>query len=84
MYERLSSVMLRYSRAKVCGVADVALLRIRQALKEVGVEHNGLPAVAWNPHQKQAPTIALGFKAKAGGDEECCPLCLSHVKRALC
>ena len=46
MYERLSSVMLRYSRAKVCGVADVALLRIRQALKEVGVEHNGLPAVA--------------------------------------
>ena len=30
------------------------------------------------------PLCWLSYALKNGGDEECRPLCLSHVKRALC
>ena len=30
------------------------------------------------------PLSLLSYTLKNGGDEECCPLFLSHVKRALC
>ena len=30
------------------------------------------------------PLWLAELRPQNGGDEECCPLCLSHVKRALC
>ena len=36
------------SLAEVCGMTDVTLVRMTQALDHVCVEH-GLPSIAWNP-----------------------------------
>jgi hypothetical protein len=55
-------------------MTNIPLAWTFQTPEDVGVEHNGLPAGAWNPNQKQASKHfaslntfpKLGFQAKAG------------------
>jgi hypothetical protein len=67
----LARIMICHALPKVGCMTDVPLANLAQALKNVGVEHDGLPAVAWNPRQCQAShrqlrIRGLGFQAKAG------------------